>query len=293
MSYENPPVPHEVNVGRENALVEFLRLVAGLSLCAAVVAALLWATGGWLARHIPFSAEASMVGETIPGIDLIGPRGTAAAPAALDGYLDELAQRLASGMALPEGMRVRVHAVDAEVANAFATLGGHVVVTRGLYARMPSENALAFVLAHEIAHLRERDPISAVGGGASVALTFALLGGDVGGVLPQVGRLVTLGYSRAAETRADEHAIAALLDTYGHARDADAAMRALVEARGPSAIGAPPTLLSTHPADAERIAHLAAAAASAPTDAVVAPLRVAWPSNADAAVGMAYDPLLP
>ena len=278
MSYENPPVPHEVNVSRESALIEFLRLVAGLSLCAAVIAAVLWATGGWLARHLPFSAEASMVGDTIPGLELVGSREKGSTSAALDTYLDELALKLAAGMALPEGMRVRVHAVDADVANAFATLGGHVVITRGLYTRMPTENALAFVLAHEIAHLRERDPISAVGGGASVALTFALLGGDVGGVLPQVARLVTLGYSRAAETRADSLAIAALHAAYGHARDADAAMRALADSREPTAIGAPPTLLSTHPADTERIARLEAAAAAAPSDAIVVPVRVAWSS---------------
>ena len=289
MSYENPPVPHEVNVSRESALVEFLRLVAGLSLCAAVVAALLWAGGGWLARHVPFSAEVSMVGETIPGLELVGGEDPVTAPAALDGYLEELAERLAAGMGLPAGMRVRVHAIDADVANAFATLGGHVVVTRGLYTRMPSENALAFVLAHEIAHVRERDPISAVGGTASVALTFALLGGDVGGVLPQVARVVTLGYSRAAEARADDLAIAALLATYGHARDADAAMRALADARPPTVMGAPPTLLSTHPADAGRIARLEAAAAAAATEAVVAPVRVTWPSAADADGGKRKD----
>ena len=33
MSWENPPVPHEVNVSRESVLAEFLRLLAGLSIC--------------------------------------------------------------------------------------------------------------------------------------------------------------------------------------------------------------------------------------------------------------------
>ena len=30
MSYENPEVPHEVNVARDEALVDFLRLLAGV-----------------------------------------------------------------------------------------------------------------------------------------------------------------------------------------------------------------------------------------------------------------------
>ena len=36
MSYENPPVPHEVNVSRESPLAQFLRLCAGIGLCMAL-----------------------------------------------------------------------------------------------------------------------------------------------------------------------------------------------------------------------------------------------------------------
>lgn len=272
MSYENPPVPHEVNVSRERPLAGFLRLAAGLAIILALAVAVLGATGGWLARQLPFRAEVALAGAGVPGLESLAGEHAAPAPAAIHAHVGELAARLAATMDLPAGMQVQVHAVDAPVANAFATLGGHIVVTRALYAQMPSENALAFVLAHEIAHLRERDPIAAVGGGAGVALAFALLGGDAGRLLPQVARLVTRGYSRAAETRADDLALAALVAVYGHARDADAAIRALADARPASTIGAPPTLLSTHPADAERIARLAAAAG----EGDVLPWRVAW-----------------
>ena len=65
-------------------------------------------------------------------------------------------------------------AAPSNVPNAFATLGGHIAVTSGLYRRMPSENALALVLAHEIAHVSARDPISALGGSATLALLVAL-----------------------------------------------------------------------------------------------------------------------
>ncbi|HNR90920.1 MAG TPA: M48 family metallopeptidase [Dokdonella sp.] len=275
MSYENPPVPHEVNVTRENPLGEFLRLLIGLGLVTAFAAATLWAGGGWLARHLPFASEAALVGESVPGLELVAADEGTAVPAAIVAYVDDLTTRLAAAMDLPDGMQVRMHVVDSGVANAFATLGGHIVITRELYSRMPSENALAFVIAHEIAHVRERDPIAAVGGGASIALAFALLGGDASRLLPQVAHLVTLGYSRAVETRADGLALAALKAVYGHAADADAAIRALADAREAAATATPPTLLSTHPADAERIARLASAA-SAGADAVIAPLRVAW-----------------
>ena len=42
--------------------------------------------------------------------------------------------------------------------NAYATAGGQLVFYRGLLEAMPHENALATVVAHEIAHVAHRDP---------------------------------------------------------------------------------------------------------------------------------------
>lgn len=275
MSYENPPVPHEVNVSRESPLAQFLRLCAGIGLCIVIGSALLWLTGGWLARRIPYATEQAMVGSRVIGYDLLD-AGDGEAPdaahARIESYLAELVARLAPRMDLPEGMVPIVHLADSDTPNAFATLGGHLIVTQGLYRRMPSENALALVLAHELGHLRARDPISAIGGGASIALLMAVLAGDGHGLLPQLARLVTLGYSRAVERRADEAALAAVISLYGHARGTDAVFRVLADHRiGP---GQGPTLFSTHPADAARIARMEAAAAATPSDAVLTPLEV-------------------
>lgn len=278
MSYENPPVPHEVNVSRESTLAQFLRLCAGLAVVIALASAVLWVAGGWLARLVPYSTERSMVGARVFGLDLLGEGDAAGDPAdhaRIEAYLQSLASRLGAVMELPEGMAPIAHFAEADLPNAFATLGGHLIVTRGLYRRMPSENALALVLAHEIGHLRARDPISAIGGGASVALLMALLAGDGHALLPQFARLVTLGYSRQVERRADDAALEAVIALYGHARGSEAVFRILAEHRGPAGLGEGPTLFSTHPADAARIARMEAAAAAAGADAVLTPLQVA------------------
>ncbi len=164
MTYENPRIPEGINVTRESVPAEFLRLLAGLLLVVVVAALALHLAGGWLARQVPFALERSWVGERLllpPGI------GTDVADAQAQERVQALARELAAGMALPRGMTVDVHLVREDVPNAFATLGGHVLVTEGLYRRLPSENALAMVLAHELAHLRARDPIAAAGGGAA------------------------------------------------------------------------------------------------------------------------------
>jgi predicted Zn-dependent protease len=257
VSYENPDVPHEVNVARENALVDFLRLLAGVGLVALAVTVVLYFTAGWLARLVPFATERSWVGDRVLGLEV----APSSSPdrAATETYLRTLSDDLAALMDLPESMVVKVHYTDLRVPNAFATLGGHIVITSELYRLMPSENALAMVLAHEIAHVKRRDPIAALGGGASVALALAVVSGEADGLVPQVATLVALGYSRSAEEGADEEALAALIARYGHAGGAASVFEVL--ARHKDALtGTLPSFLSTHPADDERIANLARAA---------------------------------
>jgi beta-barrel assembly-enhancing protease len=257
MTYENPQVPHEVNVSRESVLAEFLRLLAGLVAVLVVITALLYFGGGWLARFIPFSIERSWVGETVLGV-AIEDSGSVE-NRKVEAYLKTLVDGLASKMHLPPEMQLTVHYTEMDVPNAFATLGGHIIVTSELYRRMPSENALAMVLAHEIGHVRARDPVAALGGTASVAVLFALLSGDGGGLIQHVGSVVMRGYSRQAEARADEAAVEALKAFYGHAGGAAAVFEMFLRESQKSGLSMP-AFLSTHPADQDRILRLKAAA---------------------------------
>lgn len=260
MSYENPPLPEEdVNVGRENVLVEFLRLAAGLAVVVVALSAVLYFGGGWLARQIAFETERKWVGDDrVIGLSQAAASGDA--DAAIENYLQTLAGQLAAHMALPQGMSVQLHYAGLPEPNAFASLGGHIAVTRGLYERIDSENALALVLAHEIAHVRARDPIASMGGGATLLMAMTLLTGDAARLSGAFASLIQRGYSRRAETRADMAALAAVQKQYGHAGGGAAVFQTLARYRDEHGIGVP-TLLSTHPLSAERIQRLETAAA--------------------------------
>jgi hypothetical protein len=52
--------------------------------------------------------------------------------------------------------------IDSPEINAFATPGGHILLTRGLISAASSEDALAAVLAHEIAHIQLRHGLRAI-----------------------------------------------------------------------------------------------------------------------------------
>ncbi len=104
--------------------------------------------------------------------------------------------------------------VDQEAPNAFAIPGGRVYVSRGLLTLVNSEDELACVLAHEIAHVAARHHAqrqtraTTVGLlGLGPALVGALLGDSAGRVLSAPFRALGGGliasYSREQEREAD------------------------------------------------------------------------------------------
>lgn len=56
------------------------------------------------------------------------------------------------------------HAVilDTDELNAFATPGGHIFITRGLFESAGSEDALAAILAHELAHVQKQHGLETI-----------------------------------------------------------------------------------------------------------------------------------
>lgn len=116
--------------------------------------------------------------------------------------------------------------LDSDEINAFATSGGHIYITRGLIASAKSEEALAGVIAHEIAHIQLQHSIKSI---KTSRITQALLitgastagaasGYDVNEMADifneSVGEIVTTmvnnGYSQTQEFDADATALGLL-----------------------------------------------------------------------------------
>jgi len=247
--YTNPPLPEGINVSRSHPLADFARLLGGVAVVVVAVVGVLAVAAGHLARFVPFSAEAAAVQR----FERVFPE---AGGGPVEPWLRDLTARIAAASPLPSGMTVTVHYVQEPTVNAFATLGGHVVMYAGLLDKLESENAVAMVLAHEVAHVKLRHPASTLGRGMVLGLALTLVstatGSDmVGNVLGPAGLLTVLSFSRRQEREADEAAAGALATLYGHTGGAPELFRA-IEAQRTG--GSPPAFLSTHPLDAERIA---------------------------------------
>jgi len=255
MKFENPQIPEGINVGDAHPLKDFALLAVGALGAIAVIVALLAWSAEYVARFIPFGVEQALSRKVLGSG--FAEASTSSQAEVVQRYLEELTRRLVVAAALPDGMDVTVHFVDEETVNAFATLGGHVVIFRGLLERMPSENALAMVLAHEIAHIKHRDPIVALGRGVTISVALASLAGlaDSGfmaRVINHAGMLTALKFSRSQETAADDLALEALVATYGHVHGAETLFEILQDSGGFE----PPAFFSTHPVTAERIAKI-------------------------------------
>ena len=177
----------------------------------------------------------------------------------VDEYLQELADKLVLKMDLPEGMKIHVHYVNEDVVNAMATLGGHVMVYRGLLEQLPNENALVMLLGHEIGHVKLRHPVKALGKGVVISLLMRVILGEssdsAANVISDTSMLTMLSFSRDQEEASDDEGIKTVNDFYGHVRGATELFEILQKERQASSVNIP-QFLSSHPDTRERIEHL-------------------------------------
>lgn len=251
--YSNPQLPEGVNDSDARPLRSFFAMAAAVAALGASAALVFAFLGGTLARYLPYETEVGLIG---PYAEKYPPRDDP-----VEKYLQGLADRLSARMRLPEGMKIQVHYVDEEVVNAFATLGGHVAMYRGLLEKLPDENALAMVLAHEVGHAQHRHPIASLGRGIAFAAALSLVSAGAGSgaaesILGQSGMLTLLTFSRAQEEEADAAGLAALVAAYGHAGGATETFRVMSSAAQEKGRAEPPKFLSTHPVTRERIERL-------------------------------------
>lgn len=183
-------------------------------------------------------------------------------------YVQRLGERLA-GRAPGYEFQYRFAVVASGDVNAFALPGGFVFVNAGAILQAETEDELAGVLAHEIAHVALRhgtkQASKAYLAKVGLGLVQAVTGGEetrVGGLVGSVGRagaeLVFLRFSRASETQADLEGARLMAAAGYHPREMVNFFSRLKH-RG---VERPHEFLSDHPHPEERVAALQRNAAS-------------------------------
>jgi Zn-dependent protease with chaperone function len=152
----------------------------------------------WLAPLVPTSWEKNL------GTALVGDFGdNACRDPAAKRALDKMAARIEPHARAPIAMTL----IDVGIFNAAALPGGQIVIFDGALEETKNPDAMAGVLAHEIAHVRRRHVTQALIRELGIGALIRLFAGGVGANAEQ---LVSLSYTRANEAEADADAIAAL-----------------------------------------------------------------------------------
>lgn len=254
-----------------------LGLMVQAALIIAIIAAILFVLvprgAGLIAGAIPTDWEAGwgkQVAKQLAGAHKVckAEEGRAA--------LDALIARLgATARAKTVGYQITVTVIEMPVQNAFATLGGQIIVFSKLIEKMDGPDELAGVLAHEIGHVASRHPLTGAIEATATMLFAGLFGGsrsDMGGGMASLGGVLAItSNTRAKEAAADRIAVKILnearISTDGLAHFFRRLKRT-AKARNSKALA----LFSTHPALGARVAELKARGAGpADTTPALAP----------------------
>lgn len=137
------------------------------------------------------------------------------------------------------------------IQNAFCTPGGFIYVYTGLMKFVESEDELAGIIAHEVAHGDLRHSTDQLTKQYGIQVLIALLTDSDSRLLADIGAsLVQLSYSRSDESEADRYAVRYLKDTpYSPTAFADFFQRMLQKDGNMGVF----QFLSTHPDPGNRV----------------------------------------
>ena len=155
----------------------------------------------WIAPHVPMGWERNVGSAIVGDFGDLRCRGNPEGQRALEALVDRVAPGARDG---PNG--IKVAALDVGVFNAAALPGGYIVVFKPAITET-SPDALAGVLAHEVAHVRRRHVTEALIRELGIGALIRLFAGNVGANAEQI---VSLSYTRENEAQADSDAAAML-----------------------------------------------------------------------------------
>lgn len=235
MQFENRVPDEGINAQPEQLGREAIWLVVGAIACVIGLVALADLGANWLAPRLPFALERKLA-ERMEGAPAKLPAHERAANAALQ----ELADRMRGPLGMPDDITVQVRVDGSNVLNAYATVGGRIVIHRGLLRRLRGEHELAALLAHEMAHVQHRHVAASIGRGVAVGLVLSVVSADAGGrvagaMLEQTGGLLMRGHGRDHEREADAGAMRAAAALHGHVGGVIGLFDRIAAARGAQA----------------------------------------------------------
>lgn len=184
-------------------------------------------------------------------------------------YINKIGGRIISALP-PQPFKYHFYIIKQDVYNAFAVPGGHVFINSGLFEAMESEDELAGILGHEIAHVLCRHISQQIA--KSSKISMAAMAGMIAGILLGIdgsgsaasaltissaaaGQSAMLAFSRENEMQADQIGLK-LLSKAGYSGAGLLVMLKKIRSKSWFTSNEIPSYLTTHPAVEDRIAYI-------------------------------------
>jgi Zn-dependent protease with chaperone function len=242
MEYQAKRVPTNHNVSKKHPLKDFAVLAVGVTAIAVLFYGMLGLMVDIAVDNLPDDFdEQGLFGETITAIE------TNKAPS-LQVLVDKLS--ICADISYP----VNVSVVDTDEVNALALPGKNILVYQGLLDAIDSEIGIAFVLAHELAHFKNKDHLRGLGRGIVLGTLSALLTGSNSALTHALTPASTIGesrYSKQRESAADLSALKTIQCHYGTTEGTEALFQYLADNQ--STLQSLSHYLASHPDPNERI----------------------------------------
>jgi len=193
----SPLLGREERYGRWIDRAGLLPALAAGALVTTSVVAIGYLAPAWIAPHVPMSWERNVGGSIVGDYGNLRCRNAEGQRA-----LEALVERVAPG-ATKGANGIKIAALDVPVFNAAALPGGYIVVFKPAITETDTD-ALAGVLAHEVAHVRRRHVTEALIRELGIGALIRLFAGNIGANAEQI---VSLSYTRTNEAEADSDAI--------------------------------------------------------------------------------------
>ena len=201
------------NAPRDNLLLAFLKNFLAILLGLGIVTVVFVSSANLIIDILPYSLDRS-IQTTLKEIDFtkVKSKGNK-----VEAYLTEIVDKLKRHHEHLKDIEFQLIYDESKNINAYAIPGDKILVTRGLWDTVKSENELAMVLAHELGHFKLRHHLKAYGRvGIVMFLMIPFTGQDLGAELIQmILDNVVSGYQRQQEIAADDFGLSLMQKEYG------------------------------------------------------------------------------
>ncbi len=202
----NAKLPKEgINTPKENFLFSFFKLIISLVLSIIVFYIIITIIINTTMNYLPNSYEKKLVNFIRKNLSKKEYKQNK--------YLQNIVDKMQKCSNIP--YKVKIYTEDKDMINAFALPSGEILVTSALLAKMRNENELAFIVGHELGHLKHRDNFKDFTKSLIFSSVSLFLGDEYRQILSSALNITKSRYSQSQELAADKFGVDDVACAYG------------------------------------------------------------------------------